>query len=119
MTKTMEHIASGFEWIGVALIVAGFVATIPASVASYRAGGRVAAFEAARQTFGRALLLSLEVLIAADLIRTISVDLTFEGVGTLGILVVVRTILSFSIDVEINGVLPWRAGPIAPPQRSD
>jgi hypothetical protein len=54
--------------------------------------------------------------VAADLIRTVSVDLTLEGVGSLGLLVVIRTILSFSIDVEINGVAPWRARALEKPR---
>jgi uncharacterized membrane protein len=113
----MEDIARAFEWIGIGVIVAGALITLWAALAAYRAWGAEAAYVAARRTFGRALLLGLEVLVAADLIQTVSVDLTLEAIGALGLLVVVRTILSFSIDIEINGVLPWRAGPMAPPQR--
>ena len=105
----MEHIARVFEWIGIAIIVIGSLVTAWVSVAAYRTGGAAAAYVAGRRTFGRGLLASLEVFVAADLIRTVSVDLTLEGVGALGVLVVIRTILSFSIDVEINGVAPWRA----------
>src|SRR3954469_21752954 len=105
----MEHIAKAFEWAGIAVIVAAAVVTVWAAVATQRASGSAAAYDAARATFGRGLLASLEVFVAADLIRTVSVDLTFEGVGSLGLLVVIRTILSFSIDIEISGVLPWRA----------
>ena len=105
----MEHIARAFEWIGIAVIVAGSLLTAWVAVATYRTKGSAAAYEAGRRTFGRGLLASLEVFVAADLIRTVSVDLTLEGVGSLGLLVVIRTILSFSIDVEINGVVPWRA----------
>ncbi len=105
----MEHIARAFEWIGIAVIVAGSVVTVWISFAAYRASGPATAYEAGRRSFGRALLASLEVFVAADLIRTVSVDLTLEGVGALGLLVVIRTILSFSIDIEITGVLPWRS----------
>src|SRR3954447_2950311 len=107
--QAMEDIAHAFEWVGIGLIVAGSLVTVWATAAAVRAGGPEAGFVAVRRTFGRALLLSLEVFVAADLIRTVSVDLTFQGVGTLAILVVVRTILSFSIDIEITGELPWRA----------
>ena len=110
----MEDIGRAFEWVGIAIIVLGAAVTCWSAAASYRARGPAAAYVAARQTFGRALLLGLEVLVAADLIRTVSVDLTLAGVGALGLLVVVRTILSFSIDIEINGVLPWRARPDSP-----
>jgi uncharacterized membrane protein len=105
----MESIAKIFEWAGIAVIVAATLVTTWVAVTTGRARGSAAAYEAARATFGRGLLASLEVFVAADLIRTVSVDLTFEGVGSLALLVVIRTILSFSIDVEISGVVPWRA----------
>ena len=108
--EAMEHIARAFEWIGISVIVAGSLVTVWISFAAYRTSGSAAAYEAGRRSFGRALLASLEVFVAADLIRTVSVDLTLEGVGALGLLVVIRTILSFSIDIEISGALPWRSG---------
>ena len=110
----MEDIARAFEWVGITVIVAGAFVTLWVTAASYRRGGPPAAFTAARSTFGRGLLLGLEVFVAADLIRTVSVDLTLEGVGALGLLVLIRTVLSFSIDVEINGQLPWRARSAGP-----
>jgi uncharacterized membrane protein len=64
----------------------------------------------ARRTFGKTLLLGLEVLIAADLMRSVSLNLTISSVLALGLLVVVRTILSFSIQIEMEGDLPWRVG---------
>ena len=110
----MEHIGRAFEWVGVGVIVAAALVTCWAAWRAWRERGPGVAYVAARRTFGRGLLLGLEVFVAADLIRTVSVDLTLESVGALGLLVVVRTILSFSIDIEISGALPWRAGPIAP-----
>jgi uncharacterized membrane protein len=104
----MEDIARGFEWGGIALVVAGSLLALWVAVSTYRAAGPTASFVAGRRTFGRGLLAGLEVFVAADLIRTVSVDLTVQGIGALGLLVVIRTILSFSIDIEINGVLPWR-----------
>jgi uncharacterized membrane protein len=109
----MEQIARAFEWIGIAMIVVGSVVTLWVSVAAYRTTGPAAAYLAGRRTFGRGLLASLEIFVAADLIRTVSVDLTLQGVGSLGLLVLIRTILSFSIDIEISGVLPWRAAAAA------
>ena len=109
----MEDIARGFEWAGIAIIVAATVVTLWVALATWRDRGSAAAYRAARRTFGRGLLFSLEVFVAADLIRTLSVDLRLQAVGALGLLVVIRTILSFSIDVEINGSLPWRTEPAA------
>ncbi len=107
----MDDVARAFEWLGVAIIVislfvaAGFV--IRDALARQPAGHL---YETGRGIFGRGLLLGLEVFVAADLIRTVAVDATLTSVGVLGLLVVVRTILSFSLDVEIDGTLPWRRG---------
>ena len=105
----MEHIVRAFEWIGIGMIVAGTLVTMWVSLKAYRTGGSTAAHATERRTFGRALLASLEVFVAADLIRTVSVDLTLESVGALGLLVVIRTILSFSLDIEITGAPPGRS----------
>lgn len=61
-----------------------------------------------RQTFGGSLHLGLEILVAGDLIRTVAVEPYLDNVIVLGIIVLIRTFLSFSIEVEIDGVLPWR-----------
>jgi len=61
-----------------------------------------------RQAFGGTLLLGLEVLVAADLIRTVAVAPTLNNVLVLGLIVLIRTFLSFSLEIEINGVVPWR-----------
>ena len=61
-----------------------------------------------RTTLGSAILLGLEVLVAADLIRTITSKPSIEDAVILGIIVLIRTILSISIQIEIEGVLPWQ-----------
>ena len=65
-------------------------------------------YKALRRNLGRCILLGLEVLIVADIVRTIIVDPTLESVAVLGVIVVIRIILSFSLEVEIDGVWPWR-----------
>ena len=60
---------------------------------------------------GRTILLSLEILVAADLIRTARSITSLENVGALALIVLIRTVLSFSLDVEIEGRLPWHAKP--------
>ena len=67
----------------------------------------VDAFGDLRKNLGRVILLGLEVLIIADIIRTIVVDQSLESVGVLGIIVVIRVVLSFSLEVEIDGMWPW------------
>jgi uncharacterized membrane protein len=61
-----------------------------------------------RRNLSRCILLGLEVLIVADIVRTIIVDPTIESVAVLGTIVVIRILLSFSLEVEIEGVWPWR-----------
>jgi len=64
-------------------------------------------YQELRRNLGRAILLGLEVLIIADIVRTIIVEPTLESVGVLGIIVIIRILLSFSLEVEIDGAWPW------------
>jgi uncharacterized membrane protein len=106
----MERVVRGFEVAGVAILVVGsLVAFVSAALELGRGGGR-AAYQRARQGVGRAILLGLEVLIIADIVLTITVDRTFDSALTLGLIVLVRTFLSFSLEVELEGTLPWRRG---------
>jgi uncharacterized membrane protein len=107
VTHTIETISSGFELAGVAIIVFGAVA---AGVLYVRAVIQHAPtrYRAFRQNLGHAILVGLEVLVAADIIRTVAIDTTFESVGVLGLLVLVRTFLSWSLEVEIHGTWPWQ-----------
>ena len=61
-----------------------------------------------RRMLGRAILTGLELLVAADIIRTVAIDPTLESVAILGLIVIIRTFLSFSLEVEIYGRLPWQ-----------
>ena len=65
-------------------------------------------YEELRRNLGRSILLGLEVLIIADIVRTIIVDPTLESVAVLGAIVVIRIVLSFALEVEIDGSWPWR-----------
>ena len=69
-----------------------------------------AAYRQYRQRVGKTILLGLEFLVAADIIRTVAVAPTFRGVGVLGIIVAVRTFLSFTLEVELEGRWPWQTG---------
>lgn len=107
----IARIGEFFDVLGVAVIVAAALLTALQAVAAWRRQGGEAAYTTARRTLGRGILLGLEVLIAADLLRTVAVDLTLSGISALGLLVVVRTVLSFSVEVEIEGALPWKLRP--------
>ena len=63
-----------------------------------------------RQQLGRGILLGLEFLIAADIIHTVAVELTFETVGVLALVVLIRTFLSFTLELELTGKWPWQQG---------
>lgn len=63
-----------------------------------------------RQRMGRGILLGLEFLIAADIIHTVAVEFTFEAIGVLALIVLIRTFLSFTLELEIEGRWPWQKG---------
>lgn len=87
----------------------GFVVAVVLSVRSLRRGeGGKQAFTVLRNTLGSAILLGLEVLVAADLLRTITSKPSIEDAVILAIIVGIRTLLSMSLQVEIEGVVPWR-----------
>ncbi len=107
--EVMETIARAFEGIGAIVLLGGFILSVVLAVRSLRSeGDGRSAYRVMRQSFGGAILLGLEVLVAADLLRTVAVAPTMENVVALGIIVIIRTVLSFSLDVEIEGVAPWR-----------
>jgi uncharacterized membrane protein len=107
-TAVMEVVAQAFESIGVAVLVAGLLWSLFVAGRMWRAAGGRRGYQALRETFGAALLLGLEILVAADLIRTVAISPTLQSVAVLGLIVLIRTFLSFSLQVEIDGVPPWR-----------
>ena len=108
-TGLMDHVAQGFEALGAAILVVGVVWSFVLAAVAWRRFDRPAkAYLVLRQAFGGTLLLGLEVLVAADLIRTVAVAPTLNNVLVLGLIVVIRTFLSFSLETEIEGVAPWR-----------
>src|ERR1700750_2373458 len=103
-TGLLADVARVFEAIGGRALV---WSAVLASRAWHAAGGRNG-YRTLRETFGGVLLLGLEILVAADLVRTVAVEPTLENVGILGLIVLIRTFLSFSLEIEIEGVPPWR-----------
>ncbi|MGI9603112.1 MAG: DUF1622 domain-containing protein [Acidimicrobiales bacterium] len=104
--ETMDTIAKGFEAVGVTVIVIGGLFAIAYGIKSFRHLNIF--FADVRREFGRPLILGLEILVAADIIKTITVAPSLESVGVLAILVAVRIALSFSLDIEVDGIMPWR-----------
>ena len=108
----IKEISLIIEYLAVAIIV-GMVAY---STAQYFASlitkrnAQGANYLEYKHTLGRALLLGLEILVAADVIRTVALEPTWNNIAALGLLVVVRTLLSWTLVVEIEGHWPWRQG---------
>ena len=108
-----EHLVSevvrGVEAVGAGImVVGGLGAFLVFASSALQAGKAQGAYDALRRNLGRCILLGLEVLIVADIVRTIIVDPTLESVAVLGAIVVIRILLSFSLEVEIDGLWPWR-----------
>jgi uncharacterized membrane protein len=97
------------EGVGILAIVGGAAAaTIEAVVAAVKRGMTRSLYQLYREHVGQAILLGLEFLVAADIIRTVAVAPTFQNVGILGLIVLIRTFLSFALEVETTGSWPWR-----------
>ena len=113
-SEVMEKVTRGFETVGVAILVIGVAVAFIRAVLDLRHEDARRAYERLRQDIGRSLLLGLEVLIAADLVRTVTIDPTLQSAIFLGVIVLVRTFLSFSLEIELDGVVPWRKRRTAP-----
>jgi uncharacterized membrane protein len=107
--SVMEQVAEAFEVLGVAILICGVLwSLVLAALAWRRLGSADRAYRVLRRAFGGTLLLGLEILVAADLVRTIAVSPTLNNVLILALIVLIRTFLSFSLEIEIEGVPPWR-----------
>jgi uncharacterized membrane protein len=106
----VEWAAFGIELLAVAVIVGAVV------ILALRRGtvrylfqlGKSGAYESYRNLLGRALLLGLELMVAADVVRTVTFEATVKNVAVLGLLVLVRTLLSWAMSVEVEGCWPWQ-----------
>jgi len=110
-THAMLIVAQIFEVLAAFILMAGLILAFALAIRTYRrSGDGTAAYRTLRQSFGGVILLGLEILVAGDLIRTVAVAPTLDNVVVLGIIVLIRTFLSFSLEIEIDGVPPWRRG---------
>jgi uncharacterized membrane protein len=108
-TEAMERVAQTFEVMGAVVLLAGLLLSVGLSVrVLWQSGNGKQAYKVLRQSFGGVILLGLEILVAADLVRTVAVEPTLDNVVILGLIVLIRTMLSFSLEIEIEGVAPWR-----------
>ena len=104
----ITHVVKVVETVGTGIMVIGGLGALLVSLRDATVDARrPGSYKRLRRNLGRCILLGLEVLIVADIIRTVVVDQTFQSVTVLGIIVLIRILLSFSLDVEIDGVWPW------------
>jgi uncharacterized membrane protein len=102
VVKVVEVVGAGI------MVLGGLGAFVVFASLALRAHTAQGSYDELRRNLGRCILLGLEVLIVADIVRTIIVDPTIESVAVLGVIVLIRILLSFSLEVEIDGVWPWR-----------
>jgi len=108
-------VARWFELAGIVVVVVGTLVAggqflLAGSRRAFAEAGRASLLATFRTTLGRSILAGLELLVAADIIRTVAVEPTLTNVLILGIIVLIRTFLSLSLEVEIEGKWPWRQG---------
>ena len=107
--KIFEFVAEIIDLLGVTIIVIGSMAAIGRFIYHYSViKMETMAFELFRKELGRSILLCLEFLVAADIIRTVAIEPTLESIAVLAILILIRTFVSATLELEISGTWPWQ-----------
>ena len=115
--EMIQAVGGYMDIAGVAVMVIGAIVSVPMAMRGFQprrvpeGAEPMSVYRSYRQLLGRSILLGLELLVAADIIRTVAVTPTFESVGVLAIIVLIRTFLSFSLELEITGRWPWQKQP--------
>lgn len=104
-------IGASIEWIGVLVIVVGFLIATIGAVRQILRDGKERILDEFRKQIKRDMLLGLDFMVAGDIIRTVTVEPSISGIASLGLLVLVRTVLVFTIHLELEGHWPWQAPP--------
>jgi uncharacterized membrane protein len=116
--SSVSDVVRVVEAVGATIMIAGGLGAFLVFFARVtKPERRPGSYAELRRNLGRSILLGLEVLIVADIVRTIIVDQSLESVAVLGAVVVIRIVLSFSLDVEIDGMWPWNRRRQEPPPR--
>ena len=103
--EVIETVGKTIDGVGVAVIAVGALISAAGAIPRLRTGS---AYRAFREQLGRSILLGLEFLVAADIIRTVAVTPDARSVAVLGGIVLIRTFLSFSLQLEVTGYWPWQ-----------
>ena len=111
-----ERATQAFEVLGVTSMVLGTGYAIGLALVTWRRTDGARAFKTLRTSIGGAILLGLELLVAADIVKTVTSKPSLTDAAILGVIVLIRTVLSFTIEVEIDGVAPWRKALTSGPQ---
>jgi uncharacterized membrane protein len=112
-----ERATQAFEVAGVLSMVLGSLyAFALAAVTWKRSGNGGRAFKTLRDSLGGAILLGLELLVAADIVKTVTSKPSLTDAAVLGLIVLIRTVLSITIEIEVDGVAPWRRALTTGPQ---
>src|SRR4051812_15096533 len=106
-TEVIENVVKAVEAVGAGIMVLGGLGAFVTFLRDASGSATRRSYKRLRRNLGRSILLGLEVLIVADIVRTIVVTPTYESVTVLGLIVVIRILLSFSLEVEIEGFWPW------------
>lgn len=106
----IEYTAKFIEVAGVITIVVGTILALGKFLMARQKSGK-RSYKLLRQELGKGILLGLEILVAADIIATVVTEPTMDKVLTLGVIVLIRTFLSLSIELEIEGRFPWQRNP--------
>ncbi|HEU0087909.1 MAG TPA: DUF1622 domain-containing protein [Pseudonocardiaceae bacterium] len=109
LEEIVETVGKVIDLVGVAVIVLGILITTVLFITRLHGRPGRDDYRGYRQGIGRTILLGLEFLVAGDIIRTVAVSPTFGGVGVLGAIVAIRTFLSMSLEVELEGRWPWQS----------
>lgn len=115
MPKQVDHalevLAQWLEIVGAGALVLGFVIATVVWVRQLGTRGKLPAYERYRQALGRVVVIGLEILVAATIIKTITVDPTPRALGLLAVMIAIRTILSWTMVLEMTGRWPWQRKP--------
>lgn len=110
---SLDHVATTagrvVEFVGIAVLIAGAaLAAVAFAMRLARGLGFGEAYHGLRADLGRAILLGLEFLVIADIIGTVAVEPTLHNLGVLAVIVTIRTLLSFALELEVSGRWPWQ-----------
>ena len=115
--EIFDTVARVFEFIGVGAMAVGIVVSVFLALRAWvRSRDGKVAFTTLRDCIGLVILLGLEILVAADLVRTVTSTPSLTDAIVLAIVVLIRTVLSFSLQIEIEGVAPWKRALLTSPQ---